>query len=456
MKTKPEPTLTSYEEAAYGEAAAFIFKLTNYEKTTDYRYDNAFKLDRVFSLLDHVGNPHQRLEAIHIAGTKGKGSTAAMIASILSAGGFAVGLYTSPHLVSFRERIRVDGQKIPKEDFATFLNQLRPFITPPTETQRCSHSFFDVLTVMALMHFARQEVDVAILEVGMGGRIDATNVIHPQVCVITPISFDHTRHLGTDLAAIAVEKAGIIKPDGPTVTAPQPSEALEVIRRVAREQNAPLIEVGRDVVWRREVEKGERSDARFEVTGTRGVYRDLWIPLLGDHQRVNAATAIAALEAFGKTDRALSETTIRAGLAGTRALGRISVIGKGPTVVLDVAHNPASFRELRETLKKSFDFKRLLLVFALHKDKDADGIVHEFAPIVDEVFLPGIDTPRIRPKEELRDLFERRRIPCAETPTVAEAISLAGRVADPDDLICIAGSFMLAEQAIEHFGMEVA
>ncbi|MCK5381415.1 MAG: bifunctional folylpolyglutamate synthase/dihydrofolate synthase [Candidatus Latescibacteria bacterium] len=455
MKTKPEPTLTSYKEAA-----AFIFKLTNYEKTADYKYDNAFKLDRVFSLLDHVDNPHQRLEAIHIAGTKGKGSTAAMIASILSAGGFRVGLYTSPHLVSFRERIRVDGHAIPKTDFAALLNQLRPFITPPTETQRCSHSFFDVLTVMAFMHFARQEVDVAILEVGMGGRIDATNVIHPRVCVITPISFDHTRHLGTDLTAIAAEKAGIIKPDCPTVTAPQPSEAMEVIRRVAREQNAPLIEVGTDVLWRekekeRERERGRRG-AGFEVVGMQETYRDLWVPLLGDHQRINAATAIAALEALGKTGRALSETTIRAGLAGTRALGRISVIGERPTVVLDVAHNPASFRELRETLKKSFDFKRLLLVFALHKDKDADGIIHELAPIVDYVFLPAIDSPRIRPKEELRGVFERHDIPCTETHTVAEAISSAGRAADPDDLICIAGSFMLAEQAIEHFGMEVA
>ncbi len=453
MKTKPEPTLTSYKEAA-----AFIFKLTNYEKTADYKYDNAFKLDRVFSLLDYVDNPHQRLEAIHIAGTKGKGSTAAMIASILSAGGLKVGLYTSPHLVSFRERIRVDGQKIPKKDFAALLNQLRPFITPPTETQRCSHSFFDVLTAMAFLHFARLKVDVAILEVGMGGRIDATNVIHPRVCVITPISFDHTRHLGTDLTAIAVEKAGIIKPDCPIVTAPQSSEAMEVIRRVAREQNAPLIEVGRDVVWRekeRERESGRRGTG-FEVVGMQDTYRDLWIPLLGDHQRVNAATAIAALEAFGKTGRALSKTTIRAGLFGTRALGRISVIGERPTVVLDVAHNPASFRELRETLKKSFDFKRLLLVFALHKDKDADGIVREFIPIVDYVFLPAIDSPRLRPQAELRGVFERRHIPCVETPTVAEAISSAQTAAGPDDLICIGGSFMLAEQAIEYFGMKVA
>ena len=453
MKTKPEPTLTSYKEAA-----AFIFKLTNYEKTADYKYDNAFKLDRVFSLLDLVDNPHQRLEAIHIAGTKGKGSTAAMIASILSAGGFKVGLYTSPHLVSFRERIRVDGRPIPKEDFAALLNQLRPFITPPTETQRCSHSFFDVLTVMAFMHFARRQVDVAILEVGMGGRLDATNVIHPRVCVITPISFDHTRHLGTDLAAIAVEKAGIIKPDCTTVTAPQPSEAMEVIRRVAREQNAPLIEVGTDVVWRekeRERERGRRG-AGFEVVGMQETYQDLWIPLLGDHQRINAATAIAALEAFGKTGRALSKTTIRAGLAGTRALGRISVIGERPTVVLDVAHNPASFRQLRETLEKSFDFKRLLLVFALHKDKDVNGIVREFAPIVDNVFLPAIDSPRIRPQEELRGVFERHDIPCTETQTVAEAISSAQRAAHKDDLVCIAGSFMLAEQAIEYFGIEVA
>ena len=252
MNPLSETTLMSYEEAA-----AFIFSLTNYEKTADYKYDNAFKLDRVISLLDPVGNPHRRLKAIHIAGTKGKGSTAAMIASILREGGFKVGLYTSPHLVSFRERIRVDGRKIPKKDFAALIGMLRPFITPPTETQRCSHSFFDVLTVMAFSHFARQEVNLAVLEVGMGGRIDATNVIHPLVCVITPISFDHTKHLGTDLASIAYEKAGIIKPDCTTVTAPQPSEAMEVIRRVAHERNAPLIEVGRDVLWRGR--EGERE-----------------------------------------------------------------------------------------------------------------------------------------------------------------------------------------------------
>jgi len=454
MNTTPETTLMSYEEAA-----AFIYSLTNYEKTVDYKYDNAFKLDRVISLLDRVDNPHHRLKAIHIAGTKGKGSTAAMIANILREGGFKVGLYTSPHLVSFRERIRVDGRKIPKKDFAALLNKLRPFITPPTETQRCSHSFFDVLTVMAFLHFARQEVDLAILEVGMGGRIDATNAIHPLVCVITPISFDHTRHLGTDLAAIAYEKAGIIKPDCTTVVAPQPSEAMEVIRRVAHERNAPLIEVGKDVLWRGREGEREREGAGFEVAGIQGIYRDLWIPLLGDHQLVNAATAIAAVEALEVGVQNFEplplEATIRAGLSNTRVLGRISVIGERPTVVLDVAHNPASFRELRETVTKSFDFKRLFLVFALHKDKDADGIVKEFAPMVFRVFLPAIDTPRICPKEELRAVFERHSIPCTEAHTVAEAIELAQQAADEDDLICIVGSFMLAEQAIEYFGIEV-
>ncbi|MFH1009160.1 MAG: folylpolyglutamate synthase/dihydrofolate synthase family protein [Candidatus Latescibacterota bacterium] len=451
MNPKPQAALPSYEEAA-----AFIFKLTNYEKTNDYKYDNAFKLDRVTSLLNHVGNPHQQLSAIHIAGTKGKGSTAAMITSILRAQGLRVGLYTSPHLVSFRERIRVDGQMIPTESFAILLNRLRPHITPPTADQRCSHSFFDVLTVMAFMHFAREKVDVAVLEVGMGGRIDATNVIHPKVSVITPISFDHTRHLGTNLAAIAYEKAGIIKPGCPIVTAPQPPEAMEVIRRVAREQNAPLIEVGTEVRYGKEAGEEDRGNVRFQVTGTRGVYRDLRIPLLGDHQRTNAATAIAALEVFGKEDRAISAQTIREGLSRTQVLGRISVIGERPTIVLDVAHNPASFRELRETLKSSFSFQHLLFVFALHKDKDAEGIVREFAPLVDRVFLPAIDSPRIRPKEELREAFERVAIPCTETDTVAEAISSAQRAACADDLICIAGSFMLAEQSIAYFGLEVA
>lgn len=449
---------------SYAEATRFIYSLTNYEKTVDYKYKNAFKLDRVVWLLDQVGNPHHDLQAVHIAGTKGKGSTAWMTANVLREAGFKVGLYTSPHLVSFRERIRVDGARIPEKQFAGLLSEIRPYITPPEEG-RCSHSFFDVLTVMAFLYFSRQKVDIAVVEVGMGGRLDATNVLCPLVAAITPISFDHTKHLGNDLASIAAEKAGIIKPGVPVVVSPQSVEALEVIRHTCRARRARLIQVGEDIQWTPKPCPGPRpvqgEGTCLDVRTTRRGYVGLWLPLLGDHQRINATTAVGIAEELRRSSVRIPEEAIRKGLARTKVLGRISVIQRRPTVVLDVAHNPASIRTLREVLQNRFRFKRLFLVFTLHKDKDVEGIVREMTPWMESklkqggLFLPVIDTPRIMPTTRIRETFAALGVEGTETSSVAEALSEALALADEEDLICVVGSFMLAEKAIEYFGIEV-
>jgi len=412
---------------------------------------NAFKLDRVHYMLKALGNPHKSFLSVHVAGTKGKGSTAAMVASVLGRAGYKVGLYTSPHLVSFRERIRTDGRKISEEEFSCLMAEVSPLVTFSPEG-RSSHSFFDVLTAVAFLHFRREGVDWAVAEVGMGGRLDATNVLSPEICILTPISYDHMKFLGSTLSEIAYEKAGILKPEVPAIVAPQDGEAMEVIREVASERGVPLVDVGREYRWERTAMRDDGEE--FLIEGPWGRY-EVFVPLLGEHQGLNAAVAVAAVDLLRSRGLEVPEEAVPEGLSSLRLLGRISVVGREPWVVVDVAHNAASAERLRKVLEERFlGSGRLFLVFAILRDKDLPRMAEVLGPVAHRAFLPRLDTPRAAPPEGIRDVLSGY-VPCEVYDSVHDAISEALEGAGRRDVVAVVGSFMLAEQAIYYFGLDV-
>ena len=336
----------------WDDALQFLYHFTDYERMAKPR-DTAtsiFGLARMNQLLDLLGNPQHSLRVVHVAGTKGKGSTAAMTAAILQQAGASVGLYTSPHVLSVRERIIVDGLWIPEHRLTAHVNRMHPYLRDSLKTrEKYTPTFFEIFTAAALLDFVAQRVDYAVLEVGLGGRLDATNVVSPLVCAITPVSFDHTDKLGDTLAQIAGEKAGILKRRVPAVVAPQQPEALEAIRRRARALDAPLRLVGRDVAL---TCQGEG----FEVATARRRYPGLRVALLGSHQRTNAAAAVALAEqALAATGRPLSPEPVRRALASLRWRARIETVATRPTVVVDGAHNVASARVLVATLAEALE-----------------------------------------------------------------------------------------------------
>ena len=329
----------------------YLNSFLNYEQVTAYRYPEVFSLDRMERLLDRLGNPHRRYPTLHVAGTKGKGSTCAFAASILRAAGLRVGLYTSPHLITFRERFRINGRPIPEEKLAEVVGRIQPNAAPDL-------TFFEVTTACAFLYFAQERVDAAVVEVGLGGRLDATNLLMPEVTVITPISLDHMDKLGDTVEAIAREKAGIIKPGVPVVMASQPIEARRVFEETAVGRGAPL----------HGVEKEVRSDeVILSLEGTRcGIetpvrsYPDLQIPLLGRHQLSNAVAAIRAVELFAQR-RGLSLTSraVQEGLRQTEWPGRCQLIQGNPPILLDGAQNAASARVLKEMVAELFPGRRV-------------------------------------------------------------------------------------------------
>ena len=334
-----------------------------------------YDLARVESLLHRLGDPHLGRRTVHVAGTKGKGSTCAMVSSVLTAAGLRTGFYSSPHLLTYTERIRVDDKNISEDDWAAVATAVAPFVAD--ENADASHGIlttFEILTAMSFLHFRNVNADVQVMEVGMGGRLDATNVVAPDVCVITSISYEHMEVLGDTLARIAREKAGIIKPGVPVVVAPQQPEALEVIERSAREKGAPLVRGGADVPYREE--SCGLTGQSFHVTGRRGGY-DLRIPLLGAHMVQNAAAAVAACEVLADEGAAVTAAHIGEGLRSVAWPGRLQVLRKDPWVVADIAHNGDSMRKLGQALKATFPYAKLTLVIGFGNDKDINRILDE-------------------------------------------------------------------------------
>ena len=405
-------------------------------------------LDLETELLERMGNPQLRMPHIHVAGTNGKGSVCAMIESVLRAAGHKTGLYTSPHLVRFNERIRVEGRCISDEDLAALYleieRQEKGISRQPT--------FFEFTTAMAFEHFKRRHVEISVLETGLGGRLDATNVIMPLVSVITRIDIEHTRYLGKTIEEIAMEKSGIIKPGHAVICGTMPDEAREVIRRVARERDAKLILVEDAVSVRRTNQTLRGQKIRIETASTG--YGSVLLPLIGPYQLENAALAVAALEYLNDSSPfVIDGIAMKKGFEGVRWPGRCQILSEDPLVVLDVAHNPNGAEALAASLKEIAKGKELGLVFGLLSDKDCRGVLKPFSAMVKKCWAVQIQNERGLPLADLLACIRNAGIP-VEGHLLAEALSEAKAWAKANNAaVCIAGSLYLAGDVLRVEGL---
>ena len=418
---------------AYTETIHYLFGLQ--------KQGIKFGLANSVRLLGLLGDPHRRFRSLHVAGTNGKGSTAAYLAAMLRAAGYRTGLYTSPHLVSFTERIRIDGVSISEDRVVELAERVRHLSRDLPAAEGAgpfTPTFFEATTAMAFSYFAEEHADIVVAEVGMGGRLDSTNVITPLVSVITNIDLEHTEYLGTTLEQIAAEKAGIIKPGVPVVTGARQPEAVRVIGREAARQGAPLFRMPEDF---RAEGSAPGPPRRFDYRGIGKSYGGLMIPLLGSHQVGNACLALAAIECASRAGIVVPEAAIRSGLEATAWEGRLERLAERPDVYVDGAHNPSSAAVLAGTLQElRHGYRRLVLVLGILQDKERDGILAPLIPLADRVIVTRPGYERALDTAVLAASVRRihREVTCAET--VADALAAARAEALPDDLIIVTGS----------------
>jgi len=434
----------------YSQAEDYLNSFVNYEQIPGISYAQpGYSLRHVEELLNRMGDPQLAARTIHIAGTKGKGSVAAMIAQVLSSSGYKTGLYTSPHLHTLRERISVDGSLISEAEFAATMAEVKPFIeSMKQDTSFRQLTYFEALTALVFAYFKKKRVDFQVLEVGLGGRLDATNVARPVVCIITPISLDHTQILGNSLEEIAREKGGIIKSGCRVVLSPQPEEAAPVITDICREKEAKVVQVGKDITWHKI--GGDLHHQSLVIEGKTSKYQ-VSIPLLGDFQLGNAAAAVAALEILASTGFAISAADIAQGLARVKWSGRFQILQQHPTVLVDGAHNVASMKVLVSNIKAYFSYKRIFLVFGTSCDKDIPGIINELVALSPQVIVTRTAHSRAATISTMAAEFSKRGIEPEIRETVAEAISRALYLADRTDIICVIGSLFVAGEALDYF-----
>ena len=434
----------------YQEAIKYLESFINYERITTYSYRSSFRLermDRILSLFDH---PENKFNSLHITGTKGKGSVSAMAFSILNEAGFSCGLYTSPHLVDFRERIRIAQNRtwrlISEEEVVSLVEEIRPKI----ESLKERPSFFEIYTTLAFLYFAKKNLDFAVVEVGLGGRLDATNILNPLVCGITSISFDHMEKLGNTLAKIAQEKCGIIKENTIVVSAPQKEEVIEVIRETCQKKNAQLYEVNKDIFF--EEIGWENKKEIFNIRGIFEEYTHLEMPLLGTHQLINASVALGMVEALRKYQIYISSPAVREGFRKVFWPGRLEILQERPLIILDGAQNRESAYALKEAVKKYFSYEKLILVLGISKDKDIKGICEELLEIADEIILTKANNPRAEEPKNIQNQISKIKYQnnVFLTKNVEEAISLAKEKARVSDLILITGSLFLVGEARDY------
>jgi len=432
----------------YQAALDYLLSFADYERES--RSAVIFDLRRMEMLLEKLDNPEIGAIPIQVAGTKGKGSTAAMIASILTRAGYKTGLYTSPHLLSFTERIQVNGKPIAEEEFAQLVKVLEPEVEAVNKFGAFGQlTTFELLTALAFAYFKKRRVDFQVLEIGLGGRLDATNMVKPGVCVITSISFDHMEVLGNTLTQIATEKAGIIKPGSIVVCSPQFQEAMAVIEEVSRERGAKLVKVGSEVTWRRKTYSSEGQS--FQLKGITREY-NLSLPLLGEYQLENAATAVVAVEVLAEWGVVVSGESIALGLAQVKWPGRLQILKRQPWFIVDGAHNAYSAKRLAEALKQYFDFDRMVLILGTSSDKDVVGIVAELAPLPGIVIATRTNHPRALEPARLAAEFSKWGITTEVAGNVASAVDLALARATPKDLICATGSLFVVAEVMEYMG----
>jgi dihydrofolate synthase / folylpolyglutamate synthase len=412
--------------------------MNGYSVTLEYLYGLeksgiVFGLDTIFWILSLIDNPQESLKSIHIGGTNGKGSVARMVSAILQEAGYTVGCYTSPHLVSFTERIAINDAQISESQTVEMTEFIKGRIEAADRFR--SFTFFDFTTALAFEYFRQKKVDLAVIEVGLGGRLDSTNVVHPLVSVITNVDLDHMDYLGGSIDEIAREKAGILKQGVPTVTGAE-GEALEVIRKAAL-PTSPLSVLSEDFHYRK------TADQVMSYQGLEHAYADLRVNLVGDHQLSNCALALCTLELLARTGYTAKEEAVRQALAGVTWPGRLEVVHRKPVILLDAAHNPHGANALALYLRTHHADTRKILVFGVMKDKNFASMLAELAPLADEILLTRPRTDRAALPEELIPFAQDAMV----AETIDEALKRAREIARDDDLIVITGSFYTIGEA---------
>ena len=448
---KENSTIDEFPEDnnSYEIALGKIMGLVDFERSTHTPKHACFHLERMLLLMNRLGNPHLKTPTIHLAGTKGKGSTAAMVTSILSTSGYRVGLYTSPHLHSAVERIRVGLEPISRQEFTGLVEIIWPTVNWVNQNSSYgSVTYFEMMTAMAFLYFSKIGSDFQVIEVGMGGRLDATNIVDPEVCGITSISLDHVQTLGDTLELIAYEKAGILKKGVTAIVAPQPEGVLEVFREVAIKRKASLIEVSKMIDWA--INEVDLSGQSFEVAGFYDKY-NIRTKLLGEHQVENACTAIAITETLIRKGYHVSSDDIINGLKQVTWPARFEILSRYPRlVIVDGAHNPDSIARLTKTILSHFEYRQVFLIFGTLYGHDLIGMVSEISKLSPVTILAQSRHPRSMPNNEVKEIFSDQGVPLLfETENVGVATSKVLDIATKDDLILGTGSFSIAAEMIQ-------
>lgn len=436
----------------YKTALSFLFSNTNYESAKRLRYnEDTFSLDRMERLLKELGNPHKKLAAVHIAGTKGKGSTCQMLANMLTNTGYKTGLYTSPHVLDIRERICINGKMISEAAMTRLVKAAAPAVEkmqvdPPT--------FFEILTAMAFMYFKQEDVDLAVIETGLGGRLDSTNVITPEAVGITSISMDHMRQLGSTLSAIAKEKAGIFKQGVPAVSVAQEPEVMKTLRKEANHVGAQLRFTGKDIDYSCRFESSRELGPhnRICLTTPTSRYEHLAVPVLGEHQAVNCGLALSLLDCLKGRGYEIDDQKAIEGLAKTHLTGRMEMVCQKPRVLIDGAHNAASMRALVQAIGQHIPYDSMVVIFGCCEDKDIPGMLQELQYGADKVIFTKINSPRSAYPEDLAQIYtDICGKMCMTALNLRDALRIAKPAIGSEDLIGITGSFYLVGEAKQMF-----
>ncbi len=426
----------------YTQTLEYLDSLVNYEKTGIPPGKKDFDLDRLKEALKVLGGPERTYRSVHIAGTKGKGSVSTFTSAILERSGFTVGLYTSPHLYFERERIKINGVMISEEDFAGAFDLILGRLGDPFCRQ---FSYFEIYTLIAIVHFSMNKVDFAVFETGMGGRLDATNVIDSEVSAVTPVSYDHMDSLGYKIEEIAGEKAAIIKGRSHCISSHQEPSVIKIIEEKCREAGASLSVVGRDITYR--ISHIGEEGSSFDVEGLLNSYRGCHTNMLGDFQVANAATAIGICEKLlgDIGDKGIYKDRVKEGIRCAFIHGRMEVFSKAPLILIDGAQNGDSARKLKNSIEQIFRYDRLILLLGLSKDKDIKGVCEELLPIADEIILTRASVKRAQDPCIIRGYIKRK--PVRVTSDVKEALGVAFETASRSDMIVVTGSFFLIGEA---------
>ena len=444
---------SEHDVTNYTTGLKWLYDHHDHERKRVVRYDERhFSLSRMRRLLAALDHPEQHLECVQVAGTKGKGSSCAMLANMLSGCGYQVGLFTSPHMIDLRERITINGQMI---TYPACANAFKAVAEAEQSLGDNQPTFFEALTAVALLHFAEQKVDVVVLETGLGGRLDSTTAVTPVATGITHISKDHTNILGEDLPSIAKEKAGIFKKDVPAISVKQEPEVADVLRETADEVGAPLSFTGEqlDFSYRFEANRELGPHTRVCLTSGNSRYEHLAVPLRGEHQAHNCGLALALLDQLKGRGFELPEDRVITGLAETELPGRMEQVLDEPRVLIDGAHNGASIQALIRALGAHISYDSLVMIFGCAQDKDVNGMLKQVALGADKViFTKAKSNPRAMEPMDLMDRFAELSGKMSQTAErLPDALKLAGRAVSREDLIVVTGSFYLAGEARKHF-----